>query len=187
MSNSDGLPFQSVHRFEGKWAPWCTVGDSVSSPAVPNPGLHICPAAPSGVCHCHSLMGAGSSLLACSPPAFSHLQKWMPVSQTLAEMEGSVRATGAPTSVCAQRASSATTVRQVRQAGQRRVAPGSAALLTLPNLAPLPQPVTRASPAPVGAEATACPAMAPTAAPAKSATQARTAKKVKALSSGTRT
>lgn len=128
-----------------------------------------------------------AGMLACSPPAFSHLQKWMPVSQTLAEMEGSVRATGAPTSVCAQRASSATTVRQVRQVGQRRVAPGSAALLTLPNLAPLPQPVTRASPAPVGAEATACPAMAPTAAPAKSATQARTAKKVKALSSGTRT
>lgn len=72
-------------------------------------------------------------------------------------------------------------------AGWHRVAPGSAALLTLPNLAPLPQPVTRASPAPVGAEATAYPAMAPTAAPAKSATQARTAKKVKALSSGTRT
>lgn len=163
---------------------WCTVGNSVSSPAVPDPGLCICPA-PSGV-WCW-FVEAESWLLACSLLAFSHLQKWTPVSQTLAKMEGSVRATGAPTSVCAQRVSSATTVRQVRQAGQCRAAPGSAALLPLPNLAPLPQPVTRASPAPVGAEATAYPAMAPTAAPAKSATQARTAKKVKALSSGTRT
>lgn len=107
---------------------WCTVGNSVSSPAVPNPGLRICPA-PSGIC-CW-FVEAESWLLACSLLAFSHLQKWMPVSQTLAEMEGSVRATGAPTSVCAQRVSSATTVRQVRQAGQCRVAPGSAALLPL--------------------------------------------------------
>lgn len=65
--------------------------------------------------------------------------------------------------------------------------PGVSSTADTAKLAPLPQPVTRASPAPVGAEATACPAMAPTAAPAKSATQARTAKKVKALSSGTRT
>lgn len=34
MSTSDGLPFQGVHPFQGVWAPWCTVGDSVSSPAL---------------------------------------------------------------------------------------------------------------------------------------------------------
>lgn len=163
-----------VHSGEFWVQPSCAKPWAMHLPCCPLGGLsllHVC----------------GSWLQPCSLLAFSHLQKWMPVSQTLAEMEGSVRATGAPTSVYAQRVSLDTTVRQVRQTGRHRVAPGSAALLTLPNLAPLPQPVTRASPAPVGAEDTACPAMAPTAAPAKSATQARTAKKVKALSSGTRT
>lgn len=62
-----------------------------------------------GHCLAAAMLGAP-----CSPPSFSHLQKWTPVSQALARMEGSVRATGALTSACARRVSSATTVRQVR-------------------------------------------------------------------------
>lgn len=75
---------------------------------------------------------------------------------------------------------------EVGRAMRRRATAWLAALLMPSDLAPLPQPATHASPAPAAAEATACLAMAPTAAPAKSATQARAAKKVKALSSGTR-
>lgn len=50
----------------------------------------------------------------CSSLASSCFQKWMPVSQAPVEMEGSVKATGAPTSACVQRVSLATTARQVR-------------------------------------------------------------------------
>jgi len=78
-----------------------------------------------------------------------------------------------PTCVCAQRVSLVTTVRQVRHEGGQYCSPARPLLLghrmplTLLCLTPVLQPVTRASPAHVGAEATACPAMAPTAAPAK--------------------